>query len=158
MFYFKAIFIFIYLFLATLCNMLDLSSPTRDQTCPTFTGSTESPPLDHREVPGCNFSSGKTENYSWRPGAGLELTCFSECRSLWRDSGSEFYPNALGCTHTACSVISGGWWRTLFLGDDELSPLEMTVMTQTVWNFRLSIGEQVRGGGKAALVGALWFP
>ena len=33
---------------------------------------------------------------------------FWSSRNLWRDSGSEFCPDALGYTHTACSVISRG--------------------------------------------------
>ena len=37
---------YIYIFLASLYNMWDLSSPTRDQTCTPCSGSTESLPLD----------------------------------------------------------------------------------------------------------------
>ena len=50
---FVVIYSFLFLFLAALCGIQDLSSPVRDQTCAPCLGSAESSPLDYQGSPLC---------------------------------------------------------------------------------------------------------
>ena len=58
---------FFFFFLAALCSMRDLSSPTRDQTCAPCSGSTESNHWTARDVPYVNsFSISSPSSFTYR--------------------------------------------------------------------------------------------